>query len=258
MKTTKDILGLRIISIADGTQVGHVKDLLMNAQGGLLEFVIVDQPSDYFGARVIAFADILGIGEFALTIPHPQVIQAVAQNPVAQELLKHDVRVIETKVLTKKGQLIGEVEEVQIDETSGKIASCIYKNSGGEMLEVPGEQVITFGKELLIVESQPEKINPVGASLSVERNEADGNAVSSPVPQTGGGEEASAFNGSETDFNLFEQRQLQYFIGKASEKDIVLDDGGILPAGVPITEAIIQKIKKRNTLMEITSHLQKP
>lgn len=257
MKTTKDILGLRIISIADGTQAGLVRDLLLNAQGGSLEFVIVDQPSDYFGARLIAFSDIMGIGEFALTIPNPQVIQAVAQNSMAQELLKQDVRVIGTKVLTKKGQLIGEVEEIQIDETSGKIASCIYKNPGSETLEVAGGQVITFGKELLIVESLPEKPNPVGFSRPGEREEAMGNAVNSPVQTGGGTNEVPAADGNSSDFNLFEQRQLQYFIGKVSEKDIVLDNGEILPAGVAMTETTIQKIKKRNTLMEITSHLQK-
>ena len=68
MKPTKEIVGLRIISILDGTQVGVVKDFVLNAQEKTLDFVIVDQPSDIFGAKVIAFADILGLGEYAMTI----------------------------------------------------------------------------------------------------------------------------------------------------------------------------------------------
>ena len=255
MKTTKEILGLRIISIADGTQVGYVKDLLLNAQGGFLEFVVIDQPTDYFGARVIAFSDILGIGEFALTIPNPQVIQAVGHNPVAEELLRQDVRVIGTKVLTKKGQLIGEVEEVFIDESTGQISRCSYKTANSEVLEVAGDDIITFGKELLIVESRPEK--PIPSSVpKIEPDGAEGNAITSATPEVQAEQEKVVAEGEDS-FNLFEQRQLQYFIGKVTDKDIILDDGEMLPAGTQITEETIRKIKRRNTLMEITSHLYK-
>jgi len=130
MKPTKEIIGLRIISILDGTQVGLVKDLVLNPQAKSLDFVLVDQPTDIFGAKFIPFADILGLGEFAMTIPHPGVIQDVAQNIDAQTLLKQDIRVIGTKVLTKKGQLIGEVTEILIDEETGKIAACVFEYQG--------------------------------------------------------------------------------------------------------------------------------
>lgn len=154
MKPTKEIIGLRIISILDGTQVGVVKDFVLNPQGKTLDFVMVDQPSDIFGAKVIAFTDILGLGEFAITIPHPGVIQDVTQNMEALNLLKQDTRVLGTKVLTKKGQLIGEVTEILIDEETGRIAACLFE-AQGEMHQVGVEQIITLGKELLIVEGSP-------------------------------------------------------------------------------------------------------
>ncbi|SPF56726.1 PRC-barrel domain protein (fragment) [Candidatus Desulfosporosinus infrequens] len=151
MKPTKGIVGLRIISISDGTQVGVVKDLVLNPQEKTLDFMIVDQPTGYLGAKIIAFKDILGLGEFAITIPHSGVIQDVAQNTEAQNLLKQDIRVLGTKVLTKKGQLIGETTEILIDEETGRIAACLFE-SGGQILEMGAEQIITLGKELLIVE----------------------------------------------------------------------------------------------------------
>ena len=110
--------------------MGVVKDLVLNPQEKTLDFVIVDQPTDIFGAKVIAFADILGLGEFAMTIPNPGVIQDVAQNIEAQRLLKQDTRVLGTKVLTKKGQLIGEVTELLIDEETGQIAVCLFEAQG--------------------------------------------------------------------------------------------------------------------------------
>ena len=70
-------------------------------------------------------------------------------------------------------------------------------------------------------------------------------------------EEVEYAEEKETGFNLFEQRQLQYFIGKRVEKDIILDNTEILRAGERITPEIVTHITTRSTLMEVTSHLQK-
>ena len=273
MKPTKEIIGLRIISILDGTQVGVVKDFVLNPQAKTLDFLIIDQPTDIFGAKVIAFADILGLGEFAMTIPDPGVIQDVAQNIDAQNLLKRDTRVLGTKVLTKKGQLIGEVTELLIDEETGQIVVCLYE-SQGEMHQVGVEEVITLGKELLIVEGssavpKPQiteaksahQIQTPVVSGAIERAEheeetelAEETVLATEVDLL---EEGASIGETETSFNLFEQRQLQYFIGKKVEKDIVLDNNEILRSGERITPDIVTHITTRSTLMEVTSHLQK-
>jgi|SRR5680860_218927 len=254
MKPMKEIIGLRIISILDGTQVGAVKDFVLNPKEKTLDFLIVDQPTDIFGAKVIAFADILGLGEFAITIPNPGVIQDVTQNIDAQNLLKQDTRVLGTKVLTKKGQLIGEVTEILIDVETGKIAACLFE-SQGQVQQVGVEQVITLGKELLIVEdspTMPDSEQTEAVAIAEEPNlslKVDSIEEVASVSET-----ATA---AEPGFNLFEQRQLQYFIGKKVERDIVLDNEEVLSAGESITPEIVTSITTRSTLMEITSHLQK-
>lgn len=285
MKPTKEIIGLRIISISDGTQVGIVKDIILNPQEKTLDFIIVDQPTDYFGAKVIAFKDLLGVGEFAITISHLGVIQDVAQVIDAQNLLKQDTRVIGTKVLTKKGQLIGEVKEIIINEETGRIAACLFE-SDGQMKEIGANQIITLGKELLIVESDTSAPNLEDQNTREETQEEtqaevqdeleeeiqDNNQVEiqeevlaetteyhtltleTPVDVLVGDD---LIEESETRFNLFEQRQLQYFIGKRTDKDIILDNGEVLKAGEIITADCVAHITNRSTLMEVTSHLQK-
>lgn len=253
MKASKEIKGLRIISIADGTQVGVVKDLILNPQKGSLDFFVIDQPTDYFGAKIISFSDIVGLGEFAVTIPDPQIIQDVSQNSAVQELLMQDVKVIGTKVLTKKGSLIGEVQEYLVDEETGKISACIFISSDGNSREAASKQIITFGKELLIIDAEDTKIQEV--QLNPSNTEPIEAMATEQIPV----EESLIKSEDEAaaEFNLFEQRQLQYFFGKTVDKDIVLDNGEILRAGEPMTEDIIREITSRAKLMEITSYLHK-
>lgn len=285
MKPTREIIGLRIISISDGIQVGVVKDLVINPHAKTLAFIIVDQPTDYLGAKVIAFKDILGLGEFAITVPNPEVVQDVAQNAEAHNLLKQDIRVLGTNVLTKKGQLIGEVKEILIDEETGRIAACLYE-ADDETHEIGAEQIITLGKELLIIEGVSfhsyEEVTQLNIEEPVQKpNEMDLVLETEPALELDSLEEINSLpelnftseldlvrepdpviepepvGEPEPGFNLFEQRQLQYFIDKMVEKDIILDNGEILRAGERITPNVVTQIKTRSTLMEVTSHLQK-
>ncbi|MFZ3101330.1 MAG: PRC-barrel domain-containing protein [Desulfitobacteriaceae bacterium] len=253
MKTSKEILGSRIISVAEGTELGHIRDFVLNPQQGTLAFFIMDQVSDYFGAKIIAFSDILALGDFALTIPNSQVIQDVARNIEAEELLRQDIRVIGTKVLTEKGQFTGEVQEILFDEETGKIACCLYTNSEEEVTQINSRQVITYGKELLIIESERSAKSP----SNILEKPLDITKEKSIVITSDRKDPISTVEDVEGGFNLFEQRQLQYFLNKQVEKDIILDSGETLFTGQQITQEMINKITTRSTLMEITSHLLK-
>lgn len=256
MKASKEIKGLRIISIADGTQIGVVKDLILNPKTGSLDFFIIDQPSDYFGAKVIPFNDIIGLGEFAVTIPDPQVIQDVSQNLAAQELLKQDVTVIGTKVLTKKGSLIGEVQEYLVDEEKGKISACIFITSDGNSKEVATQDIVTFGKELLIIDAVYPEILASEAETVTDGTQPFTQSIEN-APFLSEEPASDIYQESSTDFNLFEQRQLQYFLGKTVDQDVILDNGETLKAGEPMSDEVVRNITSRNKLMEITSYLHK-
>lgn len=260
MKPTKDIIGLCIISISDGTQVGVVKDFVLNPQEKTLDFFIIDQDTNYFGAKIIPFADILGLGEFAITIPHPSVIQDVAQNTEVQNLLKQDTRVLGTKVLTKKGQLIGEVKEILVNEETGSIASCHFE-ADGQIHEIFADKIITLGKELLIVEGYDMLKSHEIPEHSTKNLTQTPPYSMEPITMNNDFQDLTEKDDSveeaEAGFNLFEQRQLQYFIGKKVDKNIILDNGDMLKVGDSITSEMLLHITTRSTLMEITSHLQK-
>ena len=153
MKKTQKYL-IAIISISDGMEVGKVKSIIINAEKGAIDYIVVDSGIQIFSARVIATEDILGIGEYALTIENEDVISDISKIPSAIQLLQKDIRVKGTKVLTKKGRLIGEIGDIYVDENDGcKITGLefIADITQKQIRLIPRDSVITFGKNLTVV-----------------------------------------------------------------------------------------------------------
>jgi len=236
VKKIKEIIGLDIISIDSGATVGVVQDLVFNPDNGTLAYVVLNLPNRYLGANVIAFKDVLGVGEFALTVPNAQVVSEVANCETAKDLLHKNVEIIGTKVLTKKGTLFGKVQELLVDEESGKIAVCLYLDNKEQIAEVNSDRIITLGKDLIIIEDPSNQTSP------------------NPQVDVQGNQDNAADSES---FNSFELRQLEYLVGKSISKDVVLNDGNIVKAGDPITQETVEGITSKAKLIEISSYLIK-
>jgi uncharacterized protein YrrD len=159
MKKTQKILGLPIISISDGMEAGRVKSIIINADKGAIDYIVVDSGIQIFSARVIPTDDVAGIGEYALTIENEGVITDISRIPDAIQLLQNDIRVKGTKVLTRKGSLIGEIGDIYVDENDGcKITGLefIADITQKKVRLIPRDSVITFGKNLTVVKEDVE------------------------------------------------------------------------------------------------------
>lgn len=159
MKKTQKILGLPIISISDGMEAGRVKSIIINADKGAIDYIVVDSGIQIFSARVIPTDDVAGIGEYALTIENEGVITDISRIPDAIQLLQNDIRVKGTKVLTRKGSLIGEIGDIYVDENDGcKITGLefIADITQKKVRLIPRDSVITFGKNLTVVKEDIE------------------------------------------------------------------------------------------------------
>jgi len=159
MKKTQEILSLPIISISDGMEIGKVKNIIVNADKGAIDYIDVDGGIQSLSTRVIPTENILGIGEYALTIEDVTAIIDISKIPAAIDLIQKNVQVKGTKVLTKKGNLIGEIGDIYIDEND------LCKISGLEFIAdvtqkrvriIPRDSVITFGKNLIVVKEDVE------------------------------------------------------------------------------------------------------
>jgi uncharacterized protein YrrD len=154
MKKTQEVLGLSIITISDGAEVGRVKSILINAENGSIDYIVIDNGIQIAGAGVIQSKDILGIGGYALTIESDSAIKDISKIPAAIDLLHKNIQVKGAKVLTRKGRLIGEIGDFYFDESKNcKITGLEYiadKNDRNIRI-IPSEKVITFGRNLIVV-----------------------------------------------------------------------------------------------------------
>jgi uncharacterized protein YrrD len=289
MKCSADLRNLKIISINEGKQVSTVKDIIIDPSNGSVAFFVIDQPIDYLGARIIAFEDVLGLGDYALIINDSSVIQDVAHNSLAIELLEREVKVIGSQVLTTKGGLIGQVSEFMIEEETGRIAVFNLEDEEGKSSQCPCDQVITYGRDIIMIEQGKKTAQtsnkerklchgiwwdyPHYTAQTSNKERKQDTAVSSvnnkerlkkKIEEFGKDDSllktpANSSEGVEfsQDFNVFEQRQLQFLVGKVLAKDVKLETGGLLKAGEKISQESLAGVKSRQTLMQLTAHVMK-
>ncbi len=285
MKKTQKILGLPIISISDGMEVGKVKSIIINAEKGAVDYIVVDSGIQIFSARVIPNDDVLGIGEYALTIENEGVITDINRIPAAIQLLQKDIQVKGTKVLTKKGRLIGEIGDIYLDESENcKITGLefIADITQKKVRLIPSDSVITFGKNLTVVKEDVEATlldTPLQLGMEDRQSEyekknspyiEENNNISSAdslissvgetyyreaVPELAQAEPeipAEPADGDNSASVLFEQRQRQYLKGRRATKTIADSSGNIIISeGMLIDDMVIDEAKLKGKLIEL-------
>ncbi len=251
MKKTQDIIGLPVFAIVDGREVGQVKDLVINPEEGSVEYLLVNGGNWYVGAKVLPYRAVTGIGVHAVTTESENLLTNLNESTNASVLLQRNIKVKGTRVLTKKGNLLGVVSEYEIDENTGKITSLEFKplDGEGETAVIKANQVLTFGKDVLVVE---DKLGELGtARRSAAAQEKTWAEAEQPVtPQPDAGKESTAAR-------LFVERQRQFLMGKRVIQEIKDDSGNvIIPEGVVIDEGILDVAEAHGKLIELSQNIK--
>lgn len=277
MKKTAEILGLPVISITEGKELGHVKELVVNAAAGTVAAIVVDDGKWYLGAKLLPFGAVAGIGEYALTIDSSSHVISITAAPELEALLAANVKVIGSKVLTRSGRIQGKVTEFHFD-LSGKIASCEIEESSGNVVQINSHQVITYGKEVLIIAEgsaaeiaelkvattqrnvvESVNVQPVVPVVPVVQqpanHPAEDNAPTVTVVAAATAQSAPVPNDPPTDDSArkFDEKHRKYLLGKKANRRIETDSGMVIvEQGGEITEEVLQKAKLAGKFVELS------
>ena len=263
MKRSEELLELAVISIDDGKEIGRVCDIVINPSKGAVEHLVIDNGSRYTGVKILPFKLVEGVGEYAVTVQSLSSITDLDDEPDVNGLLEKNVRVKGTKVLTKKGKLIGSVSEYLIDDSNeGKIAACevVPVDGGASSGMISADQIITFGKDVLIVGEEAVPVPPEGGpGVSTEVAAASAQSGVNSNPQQAKKEDdagrATTIDRQEQSqaAKLFEEKQRQYLLGRKLSKRLENESGELIAEdGELITEDILNKAKDAGKFTELS------
>lgn len=286
MKTSQQIIGLPVVSITDGNEIGRVKALMIHAAMGKADFLILDSAIRSLAGGVVPIGKVLGIGTDAVTVLQAEDVSAMADVPAAIELLQKNATVRGTRILSRKGTLLGVAGDLIVDEDNACLIAGVGFIPGNEDREagiLPREAIITFGGNLLVVEEnalerlvsadlltgcgtghvepalagtaapEPPTVSPDQPAVSANQLDAPPSdqrtAEESELSVDGLFGEDSMPRETET---LMADRRIQYLRGRRVTRDILGPDAGLVAkAGDIIDDVLMERANKAGCLVEL-------
>lgn len=271
MKKSVEILGLPIISLSEGRELGNSRFLVINPDQGLVAALVVEDEKWYKGPKLLPFSAVTAIGEYAITINSSSDILPISEASDLEKLLDTNIKVIGTKVITNSGRIQGKITEIIIDDT-GLISLCELEDSTGTTIEIPASSVVTYGKDVTIIAENGEKIDIKLPKAPEPKVEIPAQPVIPPSPVTPAApavaqeptpvpvaqptvnEKAGA---NEESSKKFDDRHRKYLLGKKASRRIETDNGVVIvEQGAEITEEVLQKAKLAGKFVELSMNIQ--
>ncbi|ORU01073.1 hypothetical protein D081_0521 [Anaerovibrio sp. JC8] len=156
MKKSVEIIGLPVISITEGRELGMSKGLLVDAKNGAIAAIIIEDEDWYRGVKLLPYSSVVAIGEDAVTVINSETILTLENAGDYETMMDENVKVIGTKAITKSGTIQGNVVEIYVGE-GGKIEKCEIEAADGSLSEIFSDQISIFGKQVTIIDSDAEK-----------------------------------------------------------------------------------------------------
>ncbi|HHY72835.1 MAG TPA: photosystem reaction center subunit H [Bacillus bacterium] len=247
MKKSSQILGLPIISIIDGLEIGIVKSLVINPdKGGSIDFIIIEKEDWQVSVKAIPFKKVVGIGEYAVTVQSESVVIDLNEIPIANQLVNKKIKINGSKVMTQKGELLGEIVEYYADEDNGLILGASLSVSNREVI-IPASSVITYARGIIIVKENvsnyfldtPEqlihdndkKVDSIPVELVVNDNGSDGVLLVDELTESSSISKEHQEPVSDSDpIQAIKDLQYEILRGKVTTKDLLDLDGNVLIA----------------------------
>jgi len=285
-KKSVEILGLPIISITEGRELGMSKTLLIDAKNGAVAAITIEDEDWYRGVKLLPYSSVIAIGHDAVTITNSENILTLEDASDYEAMLDANIRIIGTKAITKSGTINGTVNEIFIGE-DGKVEKVQIVDPKGVESEILSDQISIFGKQVTVIDTpagtedekktdevtpepapapmpEPEPVpepapapepEPAPEPAPAPEPEPMPEPAPAPEPQPEPAPEPEKKPESAAD-KATEERHRRFLLGKKASRDIVTDTGVVIvKAGDDITEEVLQKAKLANKFIELSMNI---
>ena len=195
MKKSIEIIGLPVISITEGRELGMSKTLLIDSKNGTIAAITIEDEDWYRGVKLLPYSSVIAIGEDAVTVTNSENILTLEDAGDYEAMMDANIKIIGTKAITKSGTIQGKVVEIYVGE-NGKIEKCEIEARDGSLSEITSDQISIFGKQVTVIDSDLEKktelIAPKAPAAAVAAPKAEEKPAAEPKAEAPKAEPAKA------------------------------------------------------------------
>ncbi|AEF92999.1 PRC-barrel domain protein [Desulfotomaculum nigrificans CO-1-SRB] len=165
MRKSKKYVGMPVISLAEGQQIGTVKGLVVDPVQKKVAALIIEQKGWFKEQKFAPYGKVCSIGKDAITIDQSTHVEKGASLPEILKLYKEKLNLIGCRVMAENGTHLGIVDEYFVEENTGAIVG----------LELSGSLLDSFMKGRVFLDISFTRT--IGKEMVVTSNEAIDNLV---------------------------------------------------------------------------------
>ena len=157
LKAITDIVGSKLVDLEGSQTIGQVVGWVVNSQEKKISALLIKLPGLLRKLMVVTTIDIIEYGPGIVVVRNQNAV--VSSNEVVglQKLIKSKHRIIDSRVETKSGKVLGLVENLLFETTDSTIQKLYVKPRLLEALNKPdliisADRIIEIGSNKVIVD----------------------------------------------------------------------------------------------------------
>lgn len=157
----RDVIGLPVVNLKNGKEVGAVQDIVFIPESNYLQGLIIKGGAAR-GERVVLIEDVVNIGEDAIMIPDDTVLRKTGQEEGEERLVNNKGKIMGKKVLTAEGKELGKINDILLDPAGKRFEG--YEVSEGLIDDLlKGRGILKnnyrwkIGEDAIIIETEKEE-----------------------------------------------------------------------------------------------------
>lgn len=226
MRKGKSIIGLRVLTQAEGRDLGKVNDLIFDHETDELVALLISD-KELFGlidAKVVMFNQVQTIGADAVMVPSEAALINAHSDARIAAIMDRETALSGTRIATTDGRDIGNLADMYIDEETGRVLG--YEVSTGFISDtmsgkryMPAPQQMVIGEDVALVPPS------VADDLEAQKQENPGGLKAAASTVT---DKVSDVYGNIASASI--EKQKEFIVGKVASRDV------FLPAATTTTE----------------------
>lgn len=241
MKKSSQVIGLPLIGVKEGTEIGNASDFIIDAAEKKVRYIVFQGSQGYFGYSALPVSKVKGIGNDYIVTSTIANSEKLFQSKDTKDMGDNGFFILDAHVVSCGGDALGTVADFAFDEKTGSIGMIFLENG----IEISGDKIASLSRELVFVD----EIGGDDAEEETAAEEPQEEEAPAAEPQ----EQEAQEEEEEEQPSAFEMEQHDFLIGRTVVTNVTDDDGTVIAAqGMEITEEIFAKVNAAGKLLDLT------